>query len=126
LAGVGAGIENKTMAQPMKQPILMTEEYWANSQFSVVRHTGRVKWNGVTYIICNKEGKDIFQCSIEAEKEGRDKAIEPGEPCDLIDERYLPVYRKLGREKFIELIKKHQDLTPEMAFELCAELKLVK
>lgn len=109
---VGVRIENKTMAQP----ILMTEGYWANSQFSVVRYTGRMKWNGITYIICNKEGKDIFQCSIEAEKEGREKAIEPGEPCDLIDQRYLPVYRKLGREAFIELIKEHQDLTPEIAF----------
>lgn len=102
----------------MAQPILMTEDYWANSHLSVVRYTGRIKWSDITYIICNKEGKDIFQCSIEAEKEGREKAIEPGEPCDLIDERYLPVYRKLGREAFIELIKEHQDLTPEKAFEL--------
>lgn len=102
----------------MAQPILMTEDYWANSQFSVVRYTGSMKWNGVVYVICNKEGKDIFQCSIEAEKEGREKAIEPGEPCDLIDERYLPVYRKLGREAFIVLIKEHQDLTPEKTFAL--------
>lgn len=114
MAGVGTRLENKTMAQP----ILMTEDYWANSQLSVVRYTGRIKWSDITYIICNKEGKDIFQCSIEAEKEGREKAIEPGEPCDLIDERYLPVYRKLGRDKFIELIKEHQDLTPEIAFTL--------
>lgn len=96
----------------------MTEDYWANSQLSVVRYTGRIKWSDITYIICNKEGKDIFECSIEAEEEGRAKAIEPGEPCDLIDERYLPVYRKLGREKFIELIKENQDLTPETAFTL--------
>lgn len=102
----------------MAQPILMTEEYWANSQFSTVRYIGSMNWNGITYIICNKEGKDIFECSIEAEKEGREKAIEPGEPCDLVDVRYLPVYRKLGREAFIELIKEHQDLTPEKAFAL--------
>ena len=102
----------------MAQPILMTEDYWANSQFSVVRYTGGMQWNGVRYVICNKEGKDIFQCSHEAEKAGRDKAIEPGEPCDLIDECYLPVYRKLGREKFIELIKEHAELTPDKAFEL--------
>ena len=68
--------------------------------------------NGIHYIICNKEGKDIFELSIEAEKAGRQKAIEPGEPVDLCDVRYLPVYRKLGREKFIELIKTHKDLTP--------------
>ena len=102
----------------MAQPILMTEDYWANSQFSVVRYTGGMQLNGIRYIICNKEGKDIFECSREAEKAGREKAIEPGEPCDLIDERYLPVYRKLGRDRFIELIKDHQDLTPDKAFEL--------
>lgn len=102
----------------MAQPILMAEEYWTNSQFSIVRHTGGMILSGVRYIICNKEGKDIFECSIEAEKEGREKAIEPGEPCDLVDVRYLPVYRKLGREAFIELIKEHQDLTPEIAFTL--------
>lgn len=96
----------------------MTEDYWANSQLSVVRYTGGMQWNGIRYIICNKEGKDIFECSIEAEKEGREKAIEPGEPCDLIDQRYIPVYRKLGRDKFIELIKENQDLTPEKAIEL--------
>lgn len=96
----------------------MAEEYWANSQFSVVRYTGSIKWNDVRYVICNKEGKDIFELSHEAKKAGRDKAIEPGEPCDLIDERYLSVYRKLGREAFIELIKEHQDLTPEIAFTL--------
>lgn len=101
----------------MKLPILMTEEYWANSQLSVVRYTGGMQCNGIRYIICNKEGKDIFECSLEAEKAGR-KAIEPGEPCDLIDERYLPVYRKLGRDNFIKLIREHEDLTPEKAFEL--------
>lgn len=103
----------------------MTEDYWANSQLSIVRYTGQMKWNGVTYVICNKEGKDIFECSFEAKKEGREKAIEPGEPCDLIDQRYLPVYRKLGREAFIELIKEHQDLTPEIAFTL-AGIKVKK
>ena len=97
--------------------ILMEEEYWANSQFSVARYTGRIQVDGIVYVICNKEGKDIFECSIEAEKAGREKAIEPGEPADLCDQRYLPVYRKLGREKFIELIKDHKELTPEKAFE---------
>ena len=96
----------------------MEEEYWVNSQFSVVRYTGKIKVNDIVYVICNKEGKDIFECSIEAERAGRQKAIEPGEPADLVDERYLPVYRKLGRKKFIELIKTHKELTPKMAYEL--------
>ena len=83
----------------------MTEEYWANSQFSVARHYGGINISGQEYIIVNKEGKDIFECSRIAQKEGRDKAIEPGEPADLVLKRLKKVYRKLGREEFIEKVK---------------------
>lgn len=102
--------------------ILMEEEYWRTSQFSIVKYYGeiRLKIGGETieYVIVNKEGKDIFECSLEAEKAGRDKAIEPGEPADLVDKRYVPVYRKMGRDAFIKMIKRHHDLTPEIAMEL--------
>lgn len=91
-------------------PIVMTEEYWANSPFSVARYYGGIKVQGVDYIIVNKEGKDIYECSAEAKKAGREKAIEPGEPCDLVDRRYVPMYRKLGRDKFIEWVKEGLDL----------------
>ena len=36
----------------------------------------------------------------------------------VIDRRYIPVYRKMGREAFIKMIKRHHDLTPEIAMEL--------
>ena len=90
--------------------IIMTEEYWATSQFSIARYYGGIKVDGVDYVIVNKEGKDIYECSIEAEKAGREKAIEPGEPADLIDRRYIPMYKKLGRDKFIEWVKEGLDL----------------
>ena len=102
--------------------ILMEEEYWRNSQFSIAKYYGaiNVKIGGETinYVIVNKEGKDIFECSLEAQKAGREKAIEPGEPVDLIDRRYIPVYRKMGRDAFIKMIKRNRDLTPEIAMEL--------
>ena len=102
--------------------ILMEEGYWRNSQFSIAKYYGEinVKIGGETinYVIVNKEGKDIFECSLEAQKAGREKAIEPGEPVDLIDRRYIPVYRKMGREAFIKMIKRHHHLTPEIAMEL--------
>lgn len=88
----------------------MTEEYWANSQLSIARYYGGIKYLGVEYIIVNKEGKDIFQCSIEAEKAGRAKAIEPGEPCDLIDKSYQCIYKKVGRDVFIEWVKEGLEL----------------
>lgn len=102
--------------------ILIEEDYWRNSQFSIAKYYGRINVNiggeTIEYVIVNKEGKDIFECSAEAEKEGREKAIEPGEPVDLIDRRYIPVYRKMGREAFIKMIKRHHHLTPEIAMEL--------
>lgn len=90
--------------------IIMTEEYWATSQFSIARYYGGIKVGDVDYVIVNKEGKDIYECSIEAEKAGREKAIEPGEPADLVDKRYVPMYKKLGRDKFIEWVKEGLDL----------------
>lgn len=81
--------------------ILMTEEYWANSLFSVARYYGRIKVNNVDYVICDKHGRDIYECTAIAVRENREKAIEPGEPADLVDSRYLPVYRAVGRDRFI-------------------------
>lgn len=102
--------------------ILMVEGYWRNSQFSIAKYYGEieVKIGGETinYVIVNKEGKDIFECSLEAQKAGRDKAIEPGEPADLVDKRYVPAYRKMGREAFIKMLEEQEELTPELANEL--------
>lgn len=102
-------------------PILMTEEYWANSPFSVVRYQGQIRIRGVEYIIVNREGKDIFECSWEAHRAGRSKAIEPGEPCDLIDIRYKPIYRKVGRDTFIKWLE--EGLEMEQMKERLAKMK---
>lgn len=105
--------------------ILMEEEFWRNSQFSIAKYYGKinVKIGGETinYVIVNKEGKDIFECSLEAQKAGRQKAIEPGEPVDLVDSRYIPTYRMMGRDAFIKMIQEHQRLTPERAMEMAKE-----
>ena len=86
-------------------PILMTEEFWANSQLSIARYYGEITFNGRKYIIVDKHGRDIYECSAIADKEGREKAIEPGEPADLILSTLRFAYRKLGRDRIIELIK---------------------
>lgn len=90
--------------------ILMTEEYWANSQFSIARYTGAINLDGHRFVIVDKTGKDIFELSAIAEKEGREKAIEPGEPCDLIRTDFIPLYKKYGRDKFIEVLKGHPEV----------------
>lgn len=91
----------------------MTEEYWANTQFSIARHYGQIQINGRHYIIVNKQGVTIFELSNPNSKNyvGDDKmAIPPGEPADLVRADWIPVYRKLGRERFIEVIKQNMSL----------------
>ena len=85
--------------------LLMAEEYWANSYLSVARHYGGVKLNGADYIIVDKHGRDVWECSAIANREGRSKAIEPGEPADLIWRNLQPHYRTLGRDRVLELIR---------------------
>lgn len=90
--------------------IVMAEEYWANSQFSIVRYYGKIQIDGFDYVIVDKRGHDIFECSMEAEKDGRNKAIEPGEPADLCRVDFVPIYRKLGREKFLDFLRLNPDV----------------
>lgn len=90
--------------------ILMTEEFWANSQLSIARYYGGIRYDGHEYIIVDKLGRDLFECSAIAKKEGRQKAIEPGEPADLIRKDFKPLYKKIGRDKFIEMLKAHPEI----------------
>lgn len=89
----------------MNATIVMAKEYWENSPLSIARYYGGIRIQGRDYVIVNKEGKDLFECSMEAMKAGREKAIEPGEPADLVDKKFVPIYRKVGREQFIKWVE---------------------
>lgn len=91
----------------MNIPICMTEEYWANSPLSVARYYGRIKFNGNEFYIVDKHGRDLWECSLAADRAGSDKAIPAGEPADLVRKDFIAYYRKLGRDKFLEVLKEH-------------------
>lgn len=86
-------------------PLLMIQEVWADSQLSIARHFGGITFNGRKYIILDKHGHDLWDCSEIAEREGRQYAIDPGEPADLVLDTLQMAYRKLGRERIIKLIE---------------------
>ena len=90
----------------------MTEEYWKNSQFSVAQYYGCMVLNGKHYSIVNKEGITVRELSIPGSPHyvSGDKVIPPGEPCDMILNEWIPVYKALGRDKTIELIKHNTTL----------------
>lgn len=67
------------------KPILIEEDYWMSSQLSVARFYGGIKFNGEEYVIVPPKN-------------------------DMIQSKWAAIYRKLGREEFIELIKQNVSL----------------
>lgn len=112
------------------KPICMSEEFWVNSQLSIARFSGRVKLGGHEYYIVDKLGRDLWECSLAADRAGSDKAIPEGEPADLVRRDFIPFYRKLGRDKFHEVLKANQHASDKelMAIykEMTAKPKKVK
>ena len=79
--------------------ILLTKESWMNSQLSIAKYSGGIHLTvdggkKRTFLIVNKEGKDLNQVSIPA-----------GEPADLVDKEFIPLYKKLGRNLFIGIVQ---------------------
>lgn len=92
----------------MINAIIIEENFWANTHLSIVRYTGSVKIGRHSWTLVNKNGISIFDLSNpESEHYVGDgaKAIEPGEPADLVRNDWLHVYEALGREKTIEIVK---------------------
>lgn len=88
--------------------IIISEEYWVNTHLSIARYYGGIKLNGDEYKIVNKDGITLEELSDPRSKHyvKEDKAIPAGEPADLVLMQWIPIYRKLGREKTIELVKR--------------------
>ena len=79
--------------------IVLTKETWMNSQRSVAKYSGGVQivdegGKKRTFFVVNKEGKDLTQADISE-----------GEPADLVDKAFIPLYKKLGRTLFIEIVQ---------------------
>ena len=79
--------------------ILFAKESWMNSQLSIAKYSGGVQVVGEggkkrTFFIVNKDGKDLTQAGISE-----------GEPADLVDKEFIPLYKKLGRTLFIGIVQ---------------------
>jgi hypothetical protein len=104
----------------MKAPIFIPEETWANCQMSITRYYGGLRISCKDFRIVNKNGIDIFELSDPDSKHyvKDGMAIPPGEPADLVQLEWIPVYRKLGREQFMTLIKSNPNITLTKAKQL--------
>lgn len=110
----------------MKEPIIMAEECWRNSQFSVARFYGGINFNKKNYSIVNKDGITLRELSDPSSPhyvtEGM--AIPPGEPADLILDTWIPVYKELGRKKTFGIVESGK--TPGEALLMVKEVKKLK
>ena len=61
----------------------MTKEFWLESQFSIARYYGGIYINGTRYIIMGSEQ-------------------------DLVNNDFAKYYRKLGRDRFIQVLEQHK------------------
>lgn len=94
--------------------IWMPEELWINSQLSLARFSGGATIGGHQYIVVDKHGRDLFEATMAKDRKGSDKAIPPGEPADLLRQDFQKYYKKLGREKFLEILKANSHVPDEV------------
>ena len=96
----------------MEAPIIMEESYWANSTLSIARYYGGIVFRRKEYFIVNKDGITLLELSDPDSphyvKGGM--AIPPGEPADLVQNEWIPVYKALGRKKTFEIVKSGKTL----------------
>ena len=106
----------------MKTPICMAEEFWVNSQLSIARYYGCIYFNGHEYWIVDERGRDLWECSAAADRAGSDMAIPPGEPADLVRKDFIPYYKALGRDWFIEVLTSNKDASEKELIKIYKEI----
>lgn len=85
--------------------VLYSEDAWRNGPLSIAAHYGAMKINGRIYEIVNAKGETLRQISARMERRHQEGlAIPPGEPADLVLKTWVPVYKKLGRDRIIALL----------------------
>lgn len=109
------GKKNKGKVEEV-YPLLMEQECWMNTYYSVARHTGGVKINGKDYIVVDKFGRSLYETSILA-----------GATADLIYVGIQKSYKQIGREAIIEALNKGGTLAAIKAMKKPKkEVKVVK
>ena len=78
----------------METPILITEDCWKNCQLSISRFYGGCKLNGKNYVLIN---------------------------TDLVVDKFIPYYKKMKRDKFVQVLKEHPNDDEKTLFKVFKE-----
>jgi hypothetical protein len=105
--------------------IAMSEEFWMNSQLSIARYYGEIVFNGHRFVLVNKKGISLMELSDPQSKHfvKSGKAIEAGEPADLIREDFVPQYKRLGRDLFQKILSENSGVPPTALLKIFKQTK---
>ena len=85
---------------------------------------GAATINGVTYTLVNRNGKPVKRYVHSAITDPDVLFVSKGEPCDLVDDRYLEPYRTMGREAFLEMVRQNPLITPNKAMAIATRVQI--
>jgi hypothetical protein len=77
--------------------IVIAKESWLCSQLSIAKYSGGID-------ISDQENGTRHFLVVDGKGKPYQGKLLPSVPADLIDKEFIPLYRKLGREKFISLV----------------------
>lgn len=79
--------------------VLFAKEFWLYSQLSVAKYAGGID------ISEPGDGKRHFLIVNEKGQPFSGNVYQENTPADLVDEKFIPLYKKLGRDLFISIVK---------------------
>lgn len=78
--------------------IMFTKEFWLSSHLSIA-----IRYGGID--ISDKEDGKRHYLIVDGKGKPFCGTLSPEMPADLVDKEFIPLYKKLGREKFISIVK---------------------
>lgn len=79
--------------------VVFAKEFWLYSQLSVAKYSGGID------ISEPGDGKRHFLIVNEKGQPFSGNVYQENTPADLVDEKFIPLYKKLGRDLFISIVK---------------------
>lgn len=104
--------------------VIYEREDIAYNGWEKVFEKGTATINGKAYTLVNRKGKPVKRYVHSAITDPDVLFVPKGEPCDLVDDRYLEPYRSMGREAFLEMTRQNPAITPQKAMAIATRVQI--
>jgi hypothetical protein len=100
--------------------VIFAKEFWLYSQLSVAKYAGGID------ISEPGDGKHHFLIVDEKGQPFSGNVYQKNTPADLVDENFIPLYKKLGRVLFLAIIQANPQASRKELKEILTEAAEVK